>query len=417
MMLGLASAQTTEAGTAARPTLPYLEPIYAEIIPTSAPSVTYNPPADKQQSFIAPNGQTVKVLVKGPQEDSPAYSRPIGDGESVDDYFWNVLQEAVNNHAHKLVIPTGTYVFNGPSMCMLDDSNCHKPTACNINLYWNCAPHWTISGVNYSAISDLEIDLSGSTLNFSAPSIGIDVYNAQRIRLKNFTIDWPLLPISSLGTIIPDPLFPGHNALAIDPQYPMTATNPEYTMNGVTPPIQAVNLWDANTADPPGQFDPTAGDNLASHEVYFFSGYSPQPAYVGSRTVGSVTYPQVFSCRSCNVVSEPSPSNPYECSFNVRPFCANFDYFPVNSRVVVRHYIYNGQAIYVSASDDIDIEGATILTSPGMGIAVNSSGGQRGFRIANSAINRPPPANSEEGRPVSTVILPDCDHRLTASSP
>ncbi len=102
-------------------------------------------------------------------------------------------------------------------------------------------------------------------------------------------------------------------------------------------------------------------------------------------------------------MSDPSASNPYECNFNVRPFCANFDYFPVNSRVVVRHYIYNGQAIYASASGDIDIERATILTSPGMGIAVNASGGQRGFRIANSVIKRPPPADSEEGRPVSTA--------------
>jgi hypothetical protein len=83
--------------------------------------------------------------------------------------------------------------------------------------------------------------------------------------------------LSSLGTIIPDSLFLGHNALAIDPQYPMTATNPEYTINGVTLPIQAVDLWDPNTADPPGQFDATAGDNLASHEVYFFTGHSPQP--------------------------------------------------------------------------------------------------------------------------------------------
>jgi hypothetical protein len=403
IILGLASAQTAGAVSAAPPTPPYLQPIYAEIIPTSAPGVPYNPPADRQESFIAPNGRTVKVLVKGPQEDSPTYSRPIRDGESVDDYFRNVLQEAVNNHAHKLVIPRGTYIFNGPTMCMLSDANCHKPGACNIDQYWNCSPHWTISGVNYSPISDLEIDLSGSALNFSAPAIGIDIYNAQRIRLKNFTIDWPLLPIGSLGTIIPDPRFPGHNALAVDPQYPMTAINPEYTMNGVTPPIQAVNLWDANAADLPGQFDATAGDNLSSHEVYFFAGYSPQPTYVGGTTVGNVIYPQVFSCEPCNVVSEPTRSNPYECNFNARPFCANFDYFPVYSRVVVRHYIYNGQAIYVSASSDIDIEGATVLTSPGMGIAVNSSGGQRGFRIAHSVIKRPLPANNEESRPVSTA--------------
>jgi hypothetical protein len=157
--------------------------------------VPCNPATDTQESFIAPNGQTVKVLVKGPQEDAPVYSRRMRNGETVDDYFRNVLHEAIDNHAHKLVLPKGTYFFNGPTMCMLSDPNCNNPTACNLNLYWNCAPHWTISGINYSAIQDLEIDLSGSTLAFAAPSIGIQIYNAQRIRLKNFTIDWPCLPI------------------------------------------------------------------------------------------------------------------------------------------------------------------------------------------------------------------------------
>jgi hypothetical protein len=51
--------------------------------------------------------------------------------------------------------------------------------------------------------------------------IGIWILETQRLRLRNFTVDWPSLPIASLGTITPDPLNPGHNALVIDRQYPV----------------------------------------------------------------------------------------------------------------------------------------------------------------------------------------------------
>jgi hypothetical protein len=77
--------------------------------------------------------------------------------------------------------------------------------------------------------------------------------------------------------------------------------------------------------------------------------------------------------------------------------CANFDLFATGTRVVVRHYTYNGFALLMNWSDDIDLENVKILTSPGMGIAVNEAGGFRGFRFANSSISR------GSGRLISTA--------------
>jgi hypothetical protein len=68
--------------------------------------------------------------------------------------------------------------------------------------------------------------------------------------------------------------------------------------------------------------------------------------------------------------------------------CANFDLFRLGERVIVRHYTYNGFALLVNWSSDIDLEKIHLLTGPGMGIAVQNDGGFRGFRLADSHIVR-----------------------------
>ena len=60
------------------------------------------------------------------------------------------------------------------------------------------------------------------------------------------------------------------------------------------------------------------------------------------------------------------------------------------SRVVVRHYTYNGFAISVNWTNDIDFENLTLRTGPGVGIGAHYGGGYRGFRLANSNITRGP---------------------------
>ena len=185
-----------------------------------------------------------------------------------------------------------------------------------------------------NSVTDLDIDFSDSELDFSAPVTGIWILETQRLRLSNLTVDWPSLPIASLGTITSDPLNPGHNALVIDRQYPV-----EDRYQGGPVQIQAVDIWDGgpNSPDPPGTFDPKSNNNF---EEYFIFGNAPQPTYVGGET---------FSCKSCNFRN--SPTDP-SCSFFQG--CANFDIFAPGTRVIVRHYTYNGFAFLVNWSNDVD---------------------------------------------------------------
>jgi hypothetical protein len=355
-------------------------PIYSESLPTSS-GLPFDPATDFRESFVAPNGQSVQVLVKGP-EGSGTYTRAMRSGEIADNYFPAVVAEAVHAGVHHLVIPKGVYLFHGPELCTnFKSASCNLPTSCNANQYYNCQPHWVIGkypqnqAIVPNSITDLDIDFSGSELDFSAPIIGIWVLEAQRIRLRNFTMDWPSLPIASVGTIVADPRNPGHNQLVLDGQYP---AEDQYWGGPVQ--IQAVDPWDEGTFpnDPPGTFDPRSNNN---DEVYFIFGSAPQPTYVGRTATGG----QALSCESChfrNSATDPT------CSFFSG--CANFDGFPEGSRVLVRHYTYNGIALLINWSNDIDIENLTLRTGPGNGIMITNNGGYRGFRLANSAITRGP---------------------------
>jgi hypothetical protein len=353
-------------------------PIYSEIIPTSS-GLAYNAATDVRESFTAPNGKTVEVLVKGPVG-SGTYSRAIKSDETPDEYFPAVVAEAVKANAHHLVIPKGVYTFHGPKLCTdLSSPACNLPSSCNVNQYWNCQPHWTIgqypSGqvTKPDFVSDLDIDFSGSELDFSAPVIGIWILEAQRLRLRNFTVDWPGLPIASLGTIVRDPDNRGHNALVLDQKYPV-----KDAYQGGPVEIQAVDIWDESKANPPGVFDPKSNNYF---ETYFIFGNAPQPTYVGKTAAGE----QTFSCKSCHF--QNSTSDPTCSMFSG---CANFDLFAHGTRVIVRHYTYNGTAIFVNWSNDIDFENVKLRTGPGVGFSLSNNGGYRGFRIANSEITRGP---------------------------
>lgn len=360
-------------------------PIYSELIPTSS-GLAYNLATDAQDTFVAPNGKTVEVLVKGPQG-TGTYTRAIRKGETADEYFPAVVAEAQKLKMHHLVIPKGTYSFVGPELCTdLKSKECKQSQSCNASQYYNCNPIWTIGTYPQGqvkepdSVSDLDIDFSGSVLNFNAPVIGIWILESERLRLRNVTIDWPSLPIASVGTIVADPDNHGHNALVIDAKYPVTDR-----YQGGPVQIQAVDPWDESASNPPGIFDANATNQ---YEVYFIFGNAPQPTYVGKTSAGA----QTFSCKSCNFRN--SPTDP-TCNFGSG--CANFDSFAPGSRVIVRHYTYNGFAVLVNWSNDIDFDNVTLRTGPGMGFALSSNGGYRGFRIGNSEIKRAP------GRLISTA--------------
>jgi len=91
-------------------------PIYSEVIPTSS-GLPYDPATDIRESFAAPNGRKVEVLVKG-SIGTGTYTRAMRPEETPDEYFPAVVAEAVNAGAHHLVIPQGVYAFQGPRMCL-----------------------------------------------------------------------------------------------------------------------------------------------------------------------------------------------------------------------------------------------------------------------------------------------------------
>jgi len=352
----------------------------AAVAPRSG--LAYNA-ADAVASFTAPSGQIVQVIVKAPSgliagaACSPPKCfrmRAINPAELPDVYFPAALAAALAAHATRLVVPRATYNFKGP-MVGRDSRNAGT---CNEAHYWNCIPHWTIGTYPEgpmrapAAVTDLDIDLSGSLLNFAAPTTGIWILNAARVRLENFSVDWPALHIASLGTIVPDPANPGHQALVLDAAY--SATDP---LTGGPVQVQAVDPWEDST-DPavaPGRFGLSATNE---HETYFIFGAS-QPTYLGKTSAGT----QTFSCATCKFMNTPA-----EPGCSMFKGCANFDLFRNGARVIVRHYTYNGFALLVNWSNDIDLERIHILSGPGMGIAVQNAGGFRGFRLTDSSIVR-----------------------------
>jgi len=360
---------------------PFLAPIYSEVIPISS-GFAYNPTYDNLETFVAPNGRTVKVLVKGP-EGGGTYTRAINSGETADAYFPAIVSEAIAAGAHRVVIPKATYTFQPPNA--LNPATGQSWAQCYFNNAnpFNCPPHWTIgpyptaSFTVPSGIVDLDIDLSGSTLDFNSPGLGIEILNASRVRLKNFTIDWPNLPIASLGTIVADPEN-GHNALVIDSRYPVTS--PYYPGGNIQ--IQAVDPWnESNSVPPPGVYSA----DLSVEEYFTFPSLSQvaQPTYVGQTSAGAQTY----SCKSCNFTNVINQGQP--CSFF--DGCANFDPFSVGERVLIRHYSYlNGAAIELVFTEDIDLENFTILTGPTDGVDTLANGGLRGLRINKANIVRGP---------------------------
>jgi hypothetical protein len=367
---------------------PFLNPIYSEAIPTSS-GLTYEPAYDKLESFVAPNGKTVSVLVKGPKG-TGTYTRAMKPDETPDTYFPNIVAEAVQAGAHKVIIPKGTYEFQRPNAINPATgqswAQCYKN---NLNPL-SCPAHWVIGTYPTGpfttptpatdALVDLDIELSGSTLNFNSPTVGIWVLNALRVRLSNFTIDWPKLPIASLGTIVPDPENPCsdgsqcHKALTVDPEYPVTS--PYYPGGNIQ--IQAVDPWEHTGTDPsPGVYS----SNLGTEE-YFTFGSAPQPTYVGRTAEGAQTY----SCKSCSFQDIPADGG---CSFFTG--CANFDPFRIGERVLVRHYtMFNGAAILLTFTEDIDLEDFSILTGPTDGVDTDGNNGLRGLRIGNAKITRAP---------------------------
>ncbi len=243
--------------------------------------------------------------------------------------FKRALDACRQQNAAKLVIPTGTYVFDDPQILQ---ENAH------IGLY---------------SLSDLIIDGQGSELVCHFPKHGIDVEGTQRVIIRNLAIDTDLR-LASLGVVHK---VNGTTNIVFLNSYPVTAGTPFRIIS----PYDIANLkWKAM----PGEI------------------FDPQNV--------SMVSPQTFTSPAFNPLLD-------------------------GEEVIVRHYVYDGQAvsIYGKTAADISCENITIYGYPGVGFSVQA---QRGFRLSHCKIMQKP------GRPISAaadgshftntrgdIVVEDCD--------
>ena len=344
--------------------------IYSESVATSS-GLPNNPTTDFLRQFTAPNGQVVSVLVRAPVVTAPVFTMmpyqqwaanyPAGQ-QPVRCYFRTAVHLALANGSQSVIIPQGTYNFEPSTNAQRKSGNGHWIIGnSGDNSYANCPTSGNGNGAvddNESAnrIHDLSIDLSGSTLNMPetgvnwVPLQGIQIINVDRIRLMNFIITRPHLRLASLGTIIAGTP-PAHHQLLIDADYPVSAANS-------TSRIDALNVW-APSLSSNGQIGSWSGNADSFYPFMFPAG---EAKYLGNQT---------FSC-ACGAGND-------------------FDQFPIGTRMIARHYYYEGQAaISISWSNDVDIEQGTMMNVPGNAIQQGYGGGYRGLRIANMTIRRAP---------------------------
>jgi hypothetical protein len=147
-------------------------------------------PADIAPVINPPNPQTNIVVSLGDY---------LTGNVSVFDAMRQALAACQQKHAAKLIIPTGTYVFDDPKVPQF---NYH---------------------VGIGNLSDLVIDGQGSQFIFHYPTSGILLVNSQRIAIRNLTIDTDL-PLASLGNATK--LSDGRTAIRILDRYPVNAGMP-----------------------------------------------------------------------------------------------------------------------------------------------------------------------------------------------
>ncbi len=256
-----------------------------------------------------------------------------------DCYFPEALKLAQQAGTARLVIPKGTYNFRHPASGSL---------AC---------PNGPVIGAGSAHLTllylhDMEIDGSGSTLNFNQPAYGVQVKVSERLIVKGFIIDWPQLLIASHGRFAAPAARALNKRLIIDPHYHV----------GPETGLQAVNVWDNRMS--------TWSLSQSGTEVYFMNancGVTPNGVH-GQNNCYRYESGQIYSSKF-------------------------FNPFPVGTSVLVRHYVYSGYAFEINSSNDIDVEDVHVMAGPGMGFVVDNDAPERlvrGFRFLRCSVGRAP---------------------------
>ncbi len=281
----------------------------AAMIPLTTPNVV-RAIGDREQTFTSLSGKTVTIIVQVPHPAHNATYRvpALAAGHHADAYFTDAIGYAQQHGYGSVVFPRGTYNF---------------------------ASTW-----QESSLTDLTIDLQGSTLNFAKAGYAVVFNGPTRVMLKNFTVDYPDLTFAATGTIIEGS--DGNKAVKIDGQYPVDGRNP--------PAILAVEIWD-----------------------------SAKYVFAEGQTIDYF----------------PSPAD-YQYAGNQIYLSADgfFNGYPENSPVLVRYSYPGGGGVALAAAHHVTLENVHVTSSPGFGFFFP---GGDGFRLTDCSVSR------SNGRPISSV--------------
>ena len=187
--------------------------VFISFASSASPQAVVPNPADIAPVINPPNPQTNIVL---------SLANFMTGGVSTYRAFKNALDACRLQHAAKLTIPTGHYVFDDPNI--LQDG-------AHIGLY---------------NLSDLIIDGQGSEFVFHFPKVGFVAGGSNRIIIRNLIVDTDL-PLASLGVV---QKAGGSTNIRILDAYPVNSSTPVYAIS----PYDIGNMkWRAT----PGEvFDP-----------------------------------------------------------------------------------------------------------------------------------------------------------------
>jgi hypothetical protein len=345
---------------------------WKELVNKSQKSVVTAAPNDLVREFRAANGETTTVIVK-----SPKWFKSSSERLPSDVHVCDVPPPNGNNDWNTLT----TYLTPSGVKPGCDVVRLAPDSAYHLVLPQNQPPsqdyvlnHWPYLQITNAR--NFVFDGNGSTLYFTGPATGIDIYNSQRIVIENLAVDWgeaadthplwrgPLF--AATGTIIPDGVTSAHIVLDADTQIP----------SGFSPYIYAFNLWSKER-------------NEAAADDYLNTGPGDQGCD--------------YSCIESHGQLDPSQQSMF---IKDKSLCPNAT--PAGQWVASQLSAYPGRTVMVRfqqfaavaiqddyGSSDIRIIHTTVHTSPYMGITA----GQGGRGLALEDVRETP----SQGRPISTI--------------
>ena len=335
-------------------------------------SVVTAAPNDLVREFRAANGKLTTVIVKSPKWfHSP--SDPLPSSVHICDVpapsgnnDWNTLTTFLTPNGVKPGCDVVRLAPNSSYHMVLPQNQ--PPSSDYVLNHW---PYLQITNAQ-----DIVFDGNGSTLYFTGPTTGIDIYNSQRVVIENLVLDWggavdpnplwrgPLF--AAIGTIVPDGASSAHIVLDPDTRVP----------TGFSPYIYAFNLWNREKNEAAADDYLNTGPGDQGCDVYCIESHGQlDPSQ------------QSMLLNGKRLVPNATPVGQWVAS--------QLGAYP-NRTAMVRFQQFAAVAIQDDyLSSDIRIIHTTVHSSPYMGITA----GQGGRGLALEDVRETP----SQGRPFSTI--------------